>query len=786
MSGTYQDELPNSYQVADDTPPAGTTIEDVELIDFATGQSLVDPTGATLTSPTVLTQVLVDNCTPVVLTNDEEYPAPTQVTNQQESEVSMSLLGVPRTTRALSLFDSVNIYGVNAKDWEASATYTYSRDPLGYTFSGDYGNFTRHLPNQSAIQAYVYPPPASFTFPFDDGSGRFPGGRTDGVMTAWWQSRQAFRYQPGRISGFTLGVRVSTASGHSGEVIQWGCRNKYGDGYYFQLEQGTDLYIVRTSPLLGTIKVAQSNWNGDTLLAGSTQTDWTLDLSRVTMFKIEFSWYGAIGATFLAYVPVGAGEARWVKLHSIPAENINTVPSLRNPYLKLFISATTTAGTPKAAFVNLYGSSVYIDGGDKGTTLQGGAALESPKTIDSSSRSLLGLYAKPRIGDVDNQKIIYPTYLTAYSSVPARIDLVLRTSSCGGLQFGYGNGTTLSRAASGSIPVIRTGSRTLQITSGTFPDISQELSGSLDYLTGRRVRVVGTGIFATHVTSINGDRTVITTDRDIPATTTSIQLARFNAYALQANAINAATTSGVVLRRDTAGYWRMGLWPQAIGAYDTTKTVAWGASASPRVIFSNQGAVTGEERWPSSRSCNESTFFTITTNPTQNTYTVTFGSRSVSGTGSPFPIALVVEMMDGASVSDVTILEGDYTVPGSGIATGISAFTTLSDVTENSTAAGGTSYLAHKFEDALCDPLSGVLVDRQGYKVMSTTTNRVATLFLAADQTTQFDLSRMFGPDKMWLTLDTNSANTYTALFVVATSRSGTGIASATLNWEEM
>ena len=40
----------------------------------------------------------------------------------------------------------------------------------------------------------------------------------------------------------------------------------------------------------------------------TNQTDtsiWNLEFDKVTMYKIEFSWYGAVGALFL-YVPVGA------------------------------------------------------------------------------------------------------------------------------------------------------------------------------------------------------------------------------------------------------------------------------------------------------------------------------------------------------------------------------------------------------------------------------------------------------------------------------------------------
>ena len=70
----------------------------------------------------------------------------------------------------------------------------------------------------------------------------------------------------------------------------------------------------------------------------TNQTDtsiWDLEFDKVTMYKIEFSWYGAVGALFLAYVPVGAGEARWVRVHHLRASNQLKGSSLGNATLPI-------------------------------------------------------------------------------------------------------------------------------------------------------------------------------------------------------------------------------------------------------------------------------------------------------------------------------------------------------------------------------------------------------------------------------------------------------------------
>lgn len=783
------DDLENRYQLPEDVAPAGESAEDSELLDLATGVLLIDgDTQDILTGETLETIVAAEdgNCFPVLIANDEDNPALVDITNRKQSEVETSLLGIPRSETALALFDTVNIYGVNGKEWAKGSSYTYYYDPSEWTNQLDSngivygGGSTGHSPSESAIFARAYCPPVSFTYPVDDNSGRFPGGYTNGVASASWSSKRAFRYQPGRVSGFTLGVRMSVQSGDDGEVVQWGCRNDYGDGYFFQLENGTDLYVVRTSRDLGTLKVPRIEWNGDGLLIGKGITGWGLDLSRVTMFKIEFSWYGAVGAKFLAYVPAGVGDARWVTLHYISAESRFTVPSLRSAYLRLFTSARAVAGATQPTFINLYGSSVYIDGGDKGTVTLGTAALEEPKNIDANARSMVGLNIKGSINGVPNQKAVYPIGLSAFASVPARFDIIFRGNSCAGVQFGYGPGTSISRGLSATISGTKTATNQFTITSGTFPDISAELAGSTTYLSGKRVRLTGTSVFSTHVTAISSGLTMITTDRPLPDGLTSVRLSRLDAYAQGDVTIASGVTAGRILRKDDANYWRLGLMPQASGVYDGTQPVAWFASSYSRLTFGLDGQPKGEQRLPSSLICNESTNFTIVSGITS---TVSAGVGSVTVSGSPWPVAVVAELMDGATISDVTIHEGNVVTVGSGAAKAITTFT-VSGLSQSSTAAGGTGYIAHKFENALCDPLSAVLVDRQGSKIMPID-SRVATFFVGSGETKQFSLDHVFGPDKMFITGPPGSAFNTGGLFVMATARTGSGIASAMLNWEE-
>ena len=131
---------------------------------------------------------------------------------------------------------------------------------------------------------------------------------------------------------------------------------------------------------------------------------WDLDFTKVTMYKIEFSWYGAVGALFLAYVPVSSGEARWVRVHHLRASNQLKVSSLGNATLPITYlvygggnqnrngvannlrpASTFSYGSGSEHIVK-YGASYYIDGGDRGTV----------KLFSHSTPTNIGVYGSKR------------------------------------------------------------------------------------------------------------------------------------------------------------------------------------------------------------------------------------------------------------------------------------------------------------------------------------------------------------------------------------------------------
>lgn len=144
--------------------------------------------------------------------------------------------------------------------------------------------------------------------------------------------------------------------------------------------------------------------NGD--IAAQQTSVWDLDFSKVTMLKVEFSWYGAVGALFLAYVPVDNGEARWVRVHHLRCSNQLKISSLGNATLPITylvygggsekrfgIANSSRLQNPYGSYSEMlvkYGASYYIDGGDRGTVRLFNHSSDTPTDV-FGSRYKLGI-----------------------------------------------------------------------------------------------------------------------------------------------------------------------------------------------------------------------------------------------------------------------------------------------------------------------------------------------------------------------------------------------------------
>jgi hypothetical protein len=290
-----------------------------------------------------------------------------------------------------------------------------------------------------------------------DSTSTRPGYSDGNRRYSYLQSRRVFRYQPGRISGFTFGLR-SSVEPVTGITLEWGISNN-SDQYIFQIDAGQFSIIRRsTIPLESsvlirngltlsdqtriasgdpfdsetywTIKIPRDKFNGDPLNSNGP-SGYLLQPQNVTMYKIEFGWYGAIGAKFYAYIPTDNGDARWVVIHTLVIENSLEAPCLRDSYFRfkysLNIANTGDVRTPQ--YLYKYGASYYIDGGDEGTS-QIYSASSKQKTIKTTgSKSLIGIrpkeYLLNREGvEIKNKKLIIPETLNVSTDSLTEVKVV--------------------------------------------------------------------------------------------------------------------------------------------------------------------------------------------------------------------------------------------------------------------------------------------------------------------------------------------------------------------------
>ena len=294
-----------------------------------------------------------------------------------------------------------------------------------------------------------------------------PGYSTSNRRYAYLQSRRVFRYQPGRISGFTFGVRSSTEA-VTGINLEWGISNST-DQYIFRINAG-QFSIVRRSTIplepavlirngltsqdqtnipsgepfdnktYWTVDIPRDKFNGDSLDSNGP-SGYLLQPEKVTMYKIEFGWYGAIGARFYAYIPTDNGDARWVVIHTLVIENSLSSPCLRDSYFrfKYSLDIADTGDIRSPQYLYKYGASYYIDGGDEGTSQIYSVSSNQKTILSSNEKTLLGIIPKGFIlnkdgVEIENRKLIIPTELNINSDSLSEIKVVT-CSACPG--FGH-------------------------------------------------------------------------------------------------------------------------------------------------------------------------------------------------------------------------------------------------------------------------------------------------------------------------------------------------------------
>ena len=382
-------------------------------------------------------------------------------------ELDKDLLGTPRFGTPQLLFSDVKRYDINPKIW-ASKVDANSQGKIIFD------------PNKSAARLAIQSGNNAKTY-------------------ASLQSKINFPYQAGRPMDTSYGIQCSRGAINENVVIEFGPYDN-DDGYGFRIlyEDGKDKLLIfrRTSSgetvglvardsipylnghseLMGAnayeqiIEVGNSTASAYTVATNGNRLDGTangavdvngnpastghklslfdtsLTATNLTMFRIRYSWYGASGADFWAYVSLDKiprpGIPRWVRIQSIPIGGNLQFPSLGNPdkplTFRIFRRAdkTLAGNVPSAnAFLSTFGTSFSIDAGDPKPMEIFPASSGLVTLTNSLSNPVLGLRIKPTIKssintvtgisvDTPNQLRAYPLQLSISSTTPCSFTLL--------------------------------------------------------------------------------------------------------------------------------------------------------------------------------------------------------------------------------------------------------------------------------------------------------------------------------------------------------------------------
>lgn len=415
------------------------------------------------------------------------------------SEIKQDLLGNPRFGTPQLLFANVRRYDIDSKIW---ATRLDSNSQGKVQFDAAKSAARLSIANGNFARTY-----------------------------ASLQTKINFPYQPGRSMDCSYGVQCSRGAINANVVIEYGAFDNF-DGYGFRIvyENGKDKMFAfrRTSsgettgllsreqiPYLAghndlmdanayeqIVEISNSTASGygsfplngnrlDGSLNGAvdvngnlTSTGHKLSLHNsslsamnLTMFRIRYSWYGASGADFWAYVPLDKtpkpGQPKWVKMHSFPIGDSLQFPSLKNPDKPLtfrIYRRADAAGLPDTnAFLSTFGTSFSIDAGDPTPVEIYSAASPVIALSDTSLTPIMALQIKPYIAsstntitatsvNTPNQLRAYPLQLSMSATSQVAFTLVKNPTV---------TGNTFPLPTAGDLSGISTATTLGTVTSGT-------------------------------------------------------------------------------------------------------------------------------------------------------------------------------------------------------------------------------------------------------------------------------------------------------------------------------
>jgi len=232
---------------------------------------------------------------------------------------NVDAFGRVRSSEPVTIFDSQNRYAQNSY--------------FDTALTG--GGTTTYLPNESTVR-------------FDVGTAS-----GDAVVR---QTYRSFIYQPGKSLLTMNTVVMNTPKANLRQRVGYFSTQ---NGVYLE-QDGLTTYIVMRSYVTGAVvntRVAQADWNGDTLLGGGN-SGVTLDIAQSQIFWSDFEWLG-VGSVRCGFVIDG----QYIVAHTFKNANENASVYMTTAILPIRYELENTGVTASASALKQICSTVISEGG---------------------------------------------------------------------------------------------------------------------------------------------------------------------------------------------------------------------------------------------------------------------------------------------------------------------------------------------------------------------------------------------------------------------------------------
>lgn len=234
-------------------------------------------------------------------------------------------------------------------------------------------------------------------------------------------------YQPGSSNLFLQTVALGD-TGKVGNSRRWGGFDT-NDGLFFEL-QGTTLNVVIRNSTSGSVvetRIPKSSWNGDKL-DGNGLSGYSIDLTGINVYWIDYQWLGAGRVRFGIYAPDGAR----VTCHTVQNAGQHSLPYMRTGTLPVAFENVNTASTGAGSELRAVCSAVYTEGDFSDYAFWRFSDVDKQITGVTTDTVAFSIRTLATYNGKHNSVVCYPETLNVWCDQPVSVTFWQNTEVTGG------------------------------------------------------------------------------------------------------------------------------------------------------------------------------------------------------------------------------------------------------------------------------------------------------------------------------------------------------------------